>query len=89
MTMTVRSRPHRRRSRPHLGLRTRRAAQRPPEPPAARTRSEPVPPLPFAREQAAGGPEDVACYRCSCGCVFEASVSTSVGCPHCGCTQAW
>jgi hypothetical protein len=28
-------------------------------------------------------------YSCSCGFVFEALVSTSVGCPHCGDTQAW
>jgi hypothetical protein len=28
-------------------------------------------------------------YTCHCGFVFEAPVSTSVGCPHCGGTQAW
>ena len=28
-------------------------------------------------------------YNCSCGYVFEAQVSTDVGCPHCGDTQAW
>lgn len=89
MAMTVHSRPHRRHSRPRLGLRARRAVAGASEAPAARMRAEPVPPSPFARERAAGGPEDVASYRCSCGCVFEASVSTSVGCPHCGCTQAW
>jgi hypothetical protein len=32
---------------------------------------------------------DRALYNCQCGYVFEAPVSTSVGCPHCGCTQAW
>jgi hypothetical protein len=37
-----------------------------------------------------GGPtQDRALYTCQCGFVFEASVSTSVGCPHCGDTQAW
>ncbi|HWF25877.1 MAG TPA: hypothetical protein VG275_10540 [Solirubrobacteraceae bacterium] len=37
-----------------------------------------------------GGPsQDRALYTCSCGYVFEAQVSTSVGCPHCGGTQAW
>jgi hypothetical protein len=37
-----------------------------------------------------GGPtQDLALYTCQCGLVFEASVSTSVGCPHCGDTQAW
>ncbi len=33
--------------------------------------------------------EDQAMYTCSCGYVFEAPVSTSVGCPHCGDAQAW
>jgi hypothetical protein len=28
-------------------------------------------------------------YACQCGFVFEALVSTSVDCPHCGGTQAW
>ena len=37
-----------------------------------------------------GGPsQDTALYNCQCGFVFEAHVSTSVGCPHCGGTQAW
>jgi hypothetical protein len=34
-------------------------------------------------------PEDHALYSCQCGFVFEAAVSTSVGCPHCGGSQAW
>ena len=33
--------------------------------------------------------EDHAIYTCECGYVFEADVSTSVGCPHCGRHQAW
>lgn len=37
----------------------------------------------------AGGPEDRALYACSCGYAFEADVTTSVGCPHCGQSQAW
>jgi len=32
---------------------------------------------------------DSACYACSCGYVFNAAVSTSVSCPHCGARQAW
>jgi hypothetical protein len=28
-------------------------------------------------------------YSCECGFVFQATVSTSVGCPHCGGSQAW
>jgi hypothetical protein len=33
--------------------------------------------------------EDRALYTCQCGYMFQALVSTSVGCPHCGDTQAW
>lgn len=47
------------------------------------------PPAPQARERFAGGPEDRAAYGCACGYVFEAPVSTTVGCPRCGGTQAW
>jgi hypothetical protein len=36
-----------------------------------------------------GGPEDRAQYSCECGFVWEAEVSTSVTCPHCGASQAW
>lgn len=41
------------------------------------------------RVRAAGGPEDRAHYHCGCGYVFDADVSTSVACPHCGAGQAW
>jgi hypothetical protein len=34
-------------------------------------------------------PEDSAYYGCSCGFQFQAAVSTSVHCPHCGTAQAW
>src|ERR1019366_4494423 len=44
---------------------------------------------PSRRRREAGPPPDLALYSCRCGFVFEASVSTSVGCPHCGSTQAW
>ena len=37
----------------------------------------------------AGGPQDRALYECECGAAFTAPVSTSVGCPRCGCDQAW
>ena len=50
-------------------------------------------PLPAAkaskRARESGGPEDRAFYTCSCGYAFEANVSTSVACPHCGTSQAW
>jgi hypothetical protein len=41
------------------------------------------------RVREAGGPEDSAHYTCSCGMVFQASVSASVACPHCGVHQDW
>jgi hypothetical protein len=36
-----------------------------------------------------GQSQDRALYACSCGFAFDALVSTSVGCPHCGRMQAW
>lgn len=42
-----------------------------------------------ARAKRSGGPEDRALYRCGCGHAFTASVSTTVGCPRCGESQAW
>jgi hypothetical protein len=45
---------------------------------------------PDGTRQRHGGPsQDRALYTCGCGYVFEAPVSTSVGCPHCGGQQAW
>jgi hypothetical protein len=41
------------------------------------------------RLRESGGPDDRAHYTCTCGYVFEADVSTSVACPHCGAAQAW
>lgn len=41
------------------------------------------------RARGAGGPQDRATYTCSCGCCFDAPVSTTVSCPHCGAGQAW
>ncbi len=52
--------------------------------PAARA-SDPA----VERVRQAGGPMDQASYACACGCLFSASVSTSVNCPHCGADQAW
>jgi hypothetical protein len=43
----------------------------------------------LARARRSGGPEDRALYSCGCGNAFTAAVSTSVGCPSCGETQAW
>jgi hypothetical protein len=61
----------------------------------ARTRGHltPVPAPPELkaeqRVRESGGPEDRAFYTCSCGYAFDADVSTSVTCPHCGTAQAW
>ena len=41
------------------------------------------------RVREAGGPQDTALYRCSCGKSFAGDVSTSVSCPGCGTSQAW
>jgi hypothetical protein len=41
------------------------------------------------RARSSGGPEDKALYSCECGCAFQARVSASVRCPHCGAAQAW
>lgn len=83
--MTVHTRSDRRSGTPRLARRVQRRV--------TLVEAEPlelqVPALPQARERAAGGPEDRAAYRCECGFVFEAPVSTTVGCPHCGGTQAW
>ena len=44
---------------------------------------------PEQRVRDAGGPEDTETHACGCGYVFQAAVSTSVACPHCGSGQAW
>jgi hypothetical protein len=41
------------------------------------------------RVRDAGGPVDQAFYSCACGLLFQAKVSTTVSCPHCGAGQAW
>ena len=45
--------------------------------------------VPSARRRLEPAIEDRAVYSCECGFIFQASVSTSVGCPHCGGSQAW
>jgi hypothetical protein len=41
------------------------------------------------RIRKAGGPIDRGFYRCGCGYVFVADVSTTVKCPYCHAGQAW
>jgi hypothetical protein len=60
--------------------------------PRAKRRSDRVRPVidaAQARARRSGGPQDHALYACECGFAFKAEVTTSVGCPHCGCAQAW
>jgi hypothetical protein len=57
---------------------------------ASRSAQHGVQPEPGPRSLRRGGlPQDHALYSCSCGCAFDAPVSTSVDCPHCGDRQAW
>lgn len=46
-------------------------------------------PSPRRAPAASDGCEDRAIYHCHCGYVFQAAVTASVGCPHCGSAQAW
>jgi hypothetical protein len=77
---------------------SRRSHARPPEQngaPAPEMPAEPASPWdddahPHERRaRESGGPVDIAHYSCSCGYAFEAAVSTTVSCPHCGAGQAW
>lgn len=83
----LRDRTHGRRSR-----RARAAAQQPLAVPTAQQPTAPAAPVrdrAIERAQEAGGPLDTACYSCGCGLLFDAPVSTTVTCPHCGAGQAW
>ncbi len=82
--MTVLTRQTSRRTRRRLGRATTGQAPSP-----APSLPEAPQPAPLMHERDAGGPEDRACYQCQCGYVFEAQVSASVDCPHCGGAQAW
>ena len=68
---------------PRHGRRGRAKRRHEPAPPAARKAAA------QARAKRSGGPEDVALYACGCGYAFKAAVTTSVGCPQCGASQAW
>jgi hypothetical protein len=80
--MRVRSNRNQSDSRPRGGLLRRPHASSPPPPPSDDLADE-------RRMRESGGPDDRAVYTCSCGYVFQADVSTSVTCPHCGAGQAW
>jgi hypothetical protein len=71
----------------HLPFRLARPAPRPVR--AEAPASPAVPPSPTQLARRAGAPQDNAFYSCGCGYAFTAAVSTTVGCPHCGTSQAW
>jgi hypothetical protein len=80
-------------ARRERGAQHQSAAVAPPVPIASPSTSgtpspEPIAPSP-RRHPRGGAPLDHALYTCGCGFVFEAQVSTSVDCPHCGSYQAW
>jgi hypothetical protein len=80
--MRVRSNRNQTEARPRPGL-LRRPHGSPPAPSADDDLVD------ERRLRESGGPDDRAMYNCSCGYVFEADVTTSVTCPHCGTGQAW
>jgi hypothetical protein len=79
MTMSVISRPT---------SMTRRRLRRDPRTPSESGLSA-EPRLRVSDQRGGDRPQDEATYRCGCGYVFTAAVSTSVGCPYCGDAQAW
>jgi hypothetical protein len=84
MHMRVRSNRNQSESRPRGGL-----LRRPHVSPAPATPDPEADLADERRMRESGGPDDRAMYTCSCGYVFEADVTTSVMCPHCGTAQAW
>lgn len=78
-------RPRRRRRQEGTGTGHERPA---PEAPVLEKRGA-RPRGPEERERETGGPRDNALYVCRCGSAFQAVVTASVRCPHCGEPQAW
>jgi len=77
------------RQRPGLKPRRRRHEE---DSRTTRERTAPASPTPVdpeARSRREGGPQDRALYVCRCGSAFQALVTASVRCPHCGDAQAW
>ncbi len=75
----------------HLPLTRRRPARDAPrrrEPHPVPAPARPAPPAPATRRRPPA-PQDRAFYTCECGFAWTADVTASVGCPHCGATQAW
>jgi hypothetical protein len=84
----MRVRPQRPTDRRPMAKRRPHVIGRPAAPkPAAAAEQQPL--LAERRHRASVAPEDRAHYSCSCGFQFQAPVTTSVACPHCGTSQAW
>ena len=69
----------------HRRMNSISAERRPAEPTPARMAREPG----QRSHRLGGSSQDRALYSCGCGYAFDALVSTSVDCPHCGDRQAW
>ena len=89
MQVQLRQKRSERRTRRHRheGVRPAVAGAAPAEGQARLDESSAVARLKRPAHEALSG--DAALYTCQCGFQFEATVSTSVGCPHCGGAQAW
>ncbi len=90
--MAFLSSKHEMRSRSsRTAVKVRRAIRHPRHAPAAEVqpRLVPVRLTDAQRARHAGGPQDRALYACGCGCAFNADVTSSVACPHCGGEQSW
>jgi hypothetical protein len=79
-----------------IHFRTERSARSSRQPPRRRASSRPASARagatqgsPTVAQRRVGPPEDYATYSCACGFIFEAPVTTTVGCPHCGSQLAW
>ena len=79
------------RVKPRTEAQPRRAAANRPPPPTVPVAEQPAADglADERRLRQSGGPDDHATYACTCGYVFDAAVTTSVACPHCGTGQAW
>ena len=85
-------RPRRRRREEAAGQAHERPASEasaPAAPLASAGGPEARPIRPEERERRTGGPQDKALFVCRCGSAFQAQVTASVRCPHCGDPQAW
>lgn len=92
MNVSIRSSSAQLRPRRHRQYADPRRARRDSDSASARGSVSAVPSVPAVPSERRRGPaplQDRALYTCGCGFVFDAAVTTSVSCPHCGDLQAW